>query len=213
MQQAASRFVIGLTGGIGSGKSEVSRRFEDIGIAVVDADIVARQIVEPNTPALRQISEHFGNSILMENGALDRAQLRTIIFSHPEEKKWLENLLHPLIRESIVQQLNVAESPCGDHKSPYAILSSPLLLETTQYQLVNRTLVVDAPEELQLARACARDSNNKDQIKAIMATQLSRLARKARADDIIDNSNTLTEIDRQVERLHSHYLTLAKHHD
>ena len=206
MQQAASRFVVGLTGGIGSGKSEVSRRFENLGITVVDADVVARQIVEPNTPALRQITEHFSNSILMENGSLDRAQLRAIIFTHPEEKKWLENLLHPLIRESITQQLNAAESP-------YTILSSPLLLETTQYQLVNRILVVDAPEELQLARACARDSNNKVQIEAIMSTQLSRLARKAKADDIINNSSDLTDIDRQVTDFHSHYLKLAKHYD
>ena len=198
-----SRFKLGLTGGIGSGKSEVSRRFEDRNIQVVDADIVARQVVEPGTPALAQIEHHFGPEILDQNGALLRAKLRQIIFSEPREKTWLENLLHPLIRLEIIQQLDKATSA-------YAILSSPLLFETKQNLLVNRTLAVDASEELQLARASQRDNNRLEQIKAIMKTQLSRQERCALADDLIHNHGDKTELDHQVEVLHQRYLKMAE---
>jgi len=199
-------FVVGLTGGIGSGKSEVSRRFEALGIQVVDADIVAREVVEPNRPALQSIKKHFGETILSADGTLNRAQLRSIIFSEPEQKKWLENLLHPIIREQTIQQLQAA-------KSAYVILSSPLLLETTQHTLTNRIVVIDASEDLQLARASARDKNNSEQIKAIMATQMSRTERCAKADDIIRNNGNLEELDQQVNQLHIMYLTLAEQHD
>lgn len=198
-------FVVGLTGGIGSGKSEVSRRFEALGIHVVDADIVAREVVEPNQPALQQIKNHFGESIFNEDGTLNRSQLRSIIFAQPEQKKWLENLLHPIIRGLTIQQLQEA-------KSPYAILSSPLLLETSQHQLTDRILVIDTSEELQLARASARDNNNAEQIKAIMASQMSRAERCAKADDIILNNGNLEELDRQVKQLHTTYLQLAEQH-
>lgn len=199
-------FVVGLTGGIGSGKSEVSRRFEALGIHVVDADIVAREVVEPNQPALQQIKNHFGESIFNEDGTLNRSQLRSIIFAQPEQKKWLENLLHPIIRGLTIQQLQEA-------KSPYAILSSPLLLETAQHQLTDRILVIDTSEELQLARASARDNNNAEQIKAIMASQMSRAERCAKADDIILNNGNLEDLDQQVNQLHTTYLQLAEQHD
>lgn len=199
-------FVVGLTGGIGSGKSEVSRRFETLGIRVVDADVIARELVAPQSPALPSIISHFGDSIVDAQGALDRAQLRAIIFSQPEQKTWLENLLHPLVREQTIQQLEAA-------KSPYAILSSPLLLETSQWQLVNRILVIDASEDLQLARASARDSNNSAQIQAIMKTQLTRSERCAKANDIIANHGDLAELDQQVAQLHATYLSLAQQHD
>jgi dephospho-CoA kinase len=198
----APKIVIGLTGGIGSGKSEVSRRFQALGISVIDADDIAREVVEPHKPALKMIAAHFGDNILNANGTLNRENLRHIIFTHPHEKKWLENLLHPIIRAEIIQQLQNA-------KSAYAILASPLLLETTQHELVNRILVVDANEELQLARASERDNNDREQIKKIMATQMRRAERCAKADDIIDNHGNLAELNTQVTKLHAHYLTLS----
>lgn len=196
------KLIIGLTGGIGSGKSEVSRRFQSLGIVVVDADEVARLVVEPDQPALIRIAEHFGTSILLTDGRLNRALLREIIFSQPEEKRWLEALLHPLINQRIRQEL-------ADADSPYVILSSPLLLETRLHELVTRLLVIDASEALQVARASARDGNSTAQIEAIMATQLSRTARLARADDIIHNHGDLLELADQVNVLHQNYLTLV----
>lgn len=204
---ANKKLIIGLTGGIGSGKSEVCRRFIAKGIAVIDADIVAREVVEPGMPALEKICIHFGDSILFaptdnQPPALNRAKLREIIFSRPDEKTWLEQLLHPLINQSIRTQLNNA-------KSPYCILASPLLLETQQYMLVDRILVVDTTEQLQLERASQRDANNEAQIRAIMQTQLSRHDRCSRANDIIQNHGNLNELDEQIEKLHQLYLGLA----
>lgn len=204
---ANKKLIIGLTGGIGSGKSEVCRRFIARGITVVDADIVAREVVEAGKPALEQIRMHFGDSILLttEDGqppALNRTKLREIIFSNPAEKTWLEQLLHPLINQQIRIQLEQTASP-------YSILASPLLLETQQYLLVNRVLVVDATEQLQVERAGQRDINNEAQIRAIMQTQLSRQERCARANDIIQNHGDLSELDEQVEKLHLLYMALA----
>ena len=195
--------IVGLTGGIGSGKSEVSRRFQALGIKVIDADKIARDVVIPNSPALQKIVQHFGSKILTTDKSLDRTQLRDIIFTHPQEKKWLENLLHPIIREEIIQQLQQAEGA-------YVILESPLLLETTQHELADRILVVDASEELQLARACKRDNKNIDQINAIMATQFSRTERTEKADDIIINCGNISELDTQVKKLHALYLSLSQ---
>ncbi len=195
--------IVGLTGGIGSGKSEVSRRFQALGITVIDSDEVARQVVEPDSSALQTIAAHFGKNILNANGTLNRGQLRQIIFADAQEKIWLEKFLHPIIRQETIRQLQLAESD-------YVILASPLLLETTQHQLVNRVLVIDADEELQLIRASERDQNNREQIAKIMATQMSRANRRAKADDIIYNHGDLTELDDQVEKLHAHYLTLSQ---
>ena len=195
--------IVGLTGGIGSGKSEVSRRFQALGITVIDSDEVARQVVEPSCPALQTIATHFGKNILNINGTLNRAQLRQIIFANAQEKLWLENFLHPIIREETILQLRSA-------KSIYVILASPLLLETTQHQMVDRVLVIDADEELQLVRASERDQNNREQIAKIMATQMSRTDRRAKADDIIYNHGDLAELDQQVKKLHVHYLKLSQ---
>lgn len=195
--------IVGLTGGIGSGKTEVSRRFEQLGVTVVDADVVAREIVNTGSSSLSAISEHFGQDILNANGTLNRVQLRLRIFENPDEKRWLENLLHPIIRKEIVAQL--AES-----KTPYTILSSPLLLETKQDELVSRVLVIDATEEMQLKRASVRDINNQEQIQKIMATQMGRVERCAQADDIIENHGDLNELDIAVKKLHAFYLQLAK---
>jgi dephospho-CoA kinase len=198
------KLIVGLTGGIGSGKSEVSRRFQLRDVTVVDADEMARVVVEPGEPALAAIAQHFGADILTAAGELDRAQLRAIIFSSADQKHWLENLLHPLINARIRFELNRSDN------SPYAILSSPLLLETTQHTLVDRILVIDASEDLQIARASLRDKNNIAQIKAIMATQLAREARLEKADDIIHNHGDFLELDAQVNQLHQQYLFLAK---
>ncbi len=194
--------IVGLTGGIGSGKSEVSRRFEQLGITVVDADVVAREAVNIGSVALSNISGHFGQNILNADGSLNRAQLRSRIFENPNEKSWLENLLHPIIRKEIAAQLTQS-------RTPYTILSSPLLLETKQDELVNRILVVDATEDMQIKRASARDANNTDQIQKIMATQISRAERRKKADDIIENHGDLNELDVAVKKLHAFYLQLA----
>lgn len=199
----AKKLYIGITGGIGSGKSEVTQRFERLGINVIDTDVVAREVVTVDTPALKAIAEHFGGSILLDTGELNRAKLRDVIFKYPSEKKWLEALLHPIIRTAIVEQLQAAHSP-------YVILSSPLLLETDQHKLVDRILVVDAPPELQIARATARDNNTEEQIKNIINTQLQRDERLAKADDIIVNHNSLIDLQNQVEKQHDFYLSLLK---
>mgnify|MGYP003144838160 CR=1 FL=1 len=195
--------IIGLTGGIGSGKSEASNRFIARSIQVVDADIVAREVVAQGKPALAEIAAHFGADILDDAGNLNRAKLRAIIFADPAEKHWLEALLHPVINAEIRRQL-------ANATSPYAILASPLLLETQQYQLVDRILVIDTSEQLQLERATQRDKNNEAQIKAIMQTQLTRQARCARATDIIENHGSIDALESQVERLHQLYLELAQ---
>ena len=197
--------IIGITGGIGSGKTAVSDRFMNLGITVVDADIVAREVVEPGTPGLSAIQQHFGDSILNTDGTLDRASLRNLVFSSPAERKWLEGLLHPIIRESIVSQLNSAQSA-------YAILASPLLLETDQHQLCNEIVVVDVPEALQIERSCSRDNNSAEQIRKIIAAQMSRHERLDKASHIIDNSGPQTALDSQVDHLHALFLKQAEKH-
>ena len=196
--------IVGLTGGIGSGKSEVSRRFEQLGIKVVDADILARDVVSIGSVALTAISTHFGKDILNEFGSLNRGQLRALIFENPNEKLWLENLLHPIIRKEIVAQL-------AQSTTLYSILSSPLLLETKQNELVDRVLVIDATEDMQLKRASVRDANNTDQIQKIIASQISRTERCKKADDIIENNGDLNDLDVAVKKLHTFYLQLAEH--
>jgi dephospho-CoA kinase len=200
-----SKFIVGLTGGIGSGKSVVSQLFEEKKITVVDADVVAREVVQPGTTGLTEIAKHFGAGIVDEQGNLLRGQLREIIFSNPDEKAWLEKLLHPIINAEIRQQLAVASSD-------YSILSSPLLLETQQHLLVNRILVVDTSEEVQMQRAMNRDNNNPELIKAIMNSQMSRQERCASANDIIQNHGDISELSTQVEKYHQLYLELAQIH-
>lgn len=195
--------IIGLTGGIGSGKSQASKRFAQHGITVVNADVVAREVVMPGSTALINITRHFGEEILDTSGTLNRRKLRDIIFQSPAEKQWLEALLHPLINAEIRHQLNTSSST-------YSILESPLLLETKQYELVDRIVVVDVSEITQIERASLRDKSNTQQIKAIMQTQLNRQERCARAHDIIQNHGSIDELDQQVDKLHQLYLTLAQ---
>ena len=198
-------FVLGVTGGIGSGKSAVTARFEALGIKVVDADVAARTVVAAGQPALDKISQRFGSNILLENGELDRAALRKIVFDNPDERKWLEGLTHPLIQEEIIKGLQNAQSP-------YVILVSPLLIESGQLHFTQRILVVDVPESTQVERTCARDNNDAAQVLAIIDAQINRTERLAKADDIIENTLGLDHLDREVARLHNQYLSLAANH-
>lgn len=194
---------IGLTGGIGAGKSLVSDLFAEKQIDIIDADVIARDIVAPHSPCLMEISNHFGDDILQSDGSLDRAQLRHIIFSDDDAKQWLESLLHPAIREQIRHQLATSQSA-------YCILSAPLLFENKLEQLVDRTLVVDLPESLQRERAAQRDNTNKPDIERIMTSQITRTERLAKADDVIDNGHSVEHTRQQVEQWHQLYLKMAQ---
>ncbi|PAU51076.1 dephospho-CoA kinase [Pseudomonas indica] len=194
-------WILGLTGGIGSGKTAVAQHFIDLGVHLVDADHAARWVVEPGRPALDRIAEHFGQEVLLPDGQLDRAALRGRIFQNPEERRWLEGLLHPLISQEILAHLGRAESP-------YAILVSPLLVESGQHRLAQRVLVVDAPEHLQLARTIQRDQVTEEQVHAILQAQAKREERLRHADDVIVNDRDLSWLKAEVERLHHFYLTL-----
>jgi dephospho-CoA kinase len=196
-------FIIGLTGGIGSGKTAVANCFRALGVKVVDADQGSREVVKPGMPALISIAEHFGSQVILADGNLNRQHMREIIFSNSSAKQWLEGLLHPLIREWLSRELLSATSP-------YAILESPLLFEMNQHRQVNRTLVVDVPVEVQISRASMRDNNNPEQIKAIITAQISRQNRLRLADDVIDNTCTMAELSDQVTALHARYLTMAR---
>jgi dephospho-CoA kinase len=194
-------WILGLTGGIGSGKSAVAQHFIDLGVHLVDADHAARWVVEPGKPALSTIVEHFGPAVLQADGQLDRTALRNRIFADAAERRWLEALLHPLIGQEIAQHLARAESP-------YAILVSPLLVESGQHKLAQRILVVDAPEQLQVQRTMARDQSSSEQVQAILKAQASREERLRHADDVLLNDQDLSWLQAEVERLHSFYLTL-----
>ena len=194
-------WILGLTGGIGSGKSAAAQHFIDLGVHLVDADHAARWVVEPGRPALAQIAAHFGEQVLAADGSLDRAALRQLVFQDEAQRRWLEGLLHPLIFAEIDQHLARAESP-------YAILVSPLLVESGQHRMTRRVLVVDAPEALQLQRSMARDNSSEAQIRAILQAQSSREERLRHADDVLVNDRDLAWLHREVERLHHFYLTL-----
>ena len=196
------RFILGLTGGIGSGKSAASDWFQQQGICVVDADIVAREVVEPGQPALKHIQDSFGSWVIDENGNLNRRALREHIFAVPEARKTLESITHPAIRESIIDQLNNAQST-------YAILVSPLLFETNQYLLTQHTLLIDAPVELQIERASQRDTQSVNQIEQIIKAQMPRTAKQSLANDIILNDGTLGDLHQQLDALHHQYLKRA----
>lgn len=196
-----SRFIVGLTGGIGSGKTTVSDSFAELGITVIDADVIAREVVEPGTPALAQIIAKFGAEILTKDGQLDRSKLREHVFRHEEDKQWLNQLLHPVIRQEMLRQ-------CQQAQSPYAILSVPLLIENKLYTLVDRVLVVDCSEEQQLRRGSQRDGVGPEQIRRIMQAQCSRQERLKFADDIVDNNTTIEAVKEQVNTLNRNYLQL-----
>ncbi|MBK3868281.1 dephospho-CoA kinase [Pseudomonas stutzeri] len=194
-------WILGLTGGIGSGKSAVANHFASLGVHTVDADQAARWVVEPGRPALSQIVQRFGDGILLPSGELNRAALRQRVFGEPSQRQWLEQLLHPLIRAEVSRHLALAESP-------YAIMVSPLLVESGQYRQVDRVLVVDVPEAIQIARTVVRDQASEEQVRAILKVQADRAERLRHADDVLLNDRDLSWLESEVERLHHFYLGL-----
>ena len=192
--------IIGLTGGIGSGKTAVSNCFQELGITIVDADLASRVVVEKGKPSLESIEEHFGSDILNESGELDRGKLREIIFNSDSEKQWLESLLHPAIAKQIQNELSSS-------KSPYTILVSPLLLETNQKDFCSKVLVVDVPVETQVSRTLARDGVSEEQINSIIDSQIDRNERLALADEVVSNNGTIEDLEVAVRELHNKFLS------
>ncbi|UCP14507.1 dephospho-CoA kinase [Aeromonas media] len=196
-------YVVAITGGIGSGKTTVANQFAALGIEVVDADLIAREVVAPGTPALAAITSHFGPEILTEQRLLDRRVLRERIFSDPAAKSWLNALLHPIIRSEMLRQ-------CAAVSSPYCLLVVPLLVENRLTELADRVLVIDVDEATQIERTCRRDGVSREQAQAILASQASRSERLAMADDVLDNQSGTTETIRErILALHETYLAFA----
>lgn len=195
-------WVLGLTGGIGSGKTTVSDLFAAHGIEVVDADVIARTILDRGTPALAAVTERYGNAALNADGSLNRAWLREHIFQQPAEKDWLNALTHPLIREQLITALH-------NSRSPYVILSAPLLVENKLTAYCDRVLVVDVSAATQRQRTVARDNVSAAQVEQIIQAQASREQRLAAADDIINNDGAIDDLVPQVAKLHALYLRLA----
>jgi dephospho-CoA kinase len=196
-------FVVGLTGGIGSGKSTVAKLFADKGITVIDTDQLARDVVEPNQPALQAIYQKLGPTILLPDGHLNRSLLRQMIFKNSSLRMWLENLLHPLIRDEIKHQTEIS-------LSPYCIVVIPLLFETSPNPLIDRILTVDLPEEDQVKRTQIRDHLTDEEVKAILKSQVNRELRLEKSDDIIRNEGSVQELIPQVDNLHHLYLLLSR---
>ena len=192
--------IVGLTGGIGSGKTAVSDLFQDLGITIVDADLASRVVVEKGREELNKIAEHFSKDILNSSGELDRAKLREVIFKSEEEKLWLESLLHPAIASQIQKELDLSESP-------YTILVSPLLLETDQKNFCSTVLVVDVPVEIQIERTSKRDNVSEEQIKSIIASQIDRDSRLEQADEVILNDGSIQHLESKVQELHKKFLS------
>ncbi|MBX9565207.1 dephospho-CoA kinase [Aeromonas hydrophila] len=196
-------YVVAITGGIGSGKTTVANQFAELGIEVVDADVIAREVVEPGTPALAAIAAHFGSEVITPDGQLDRRRLRERVFTDPQAKGWLNALLHPLIRTKMQRQ-------CAAARSPYCLLVVPLLVENRLTALANRVLVIDVDEATQIERTCRRDGVSHEQAQAILAAQASRAERLAAADDVLDNQNGTPEaIKSRILALHETYLAFA----
>ncbi len=193
-------YVVGLTGGIGSGKSSAAERFGALGIAVVDADVESRRVVEPGEAALDAIATRFGTEVLDHDGRLNRVRLRERVFQDADQRRWLEQLLHPLINRRMAEQLR-------DAASPYAVLVNPLM--RGRDPRANRILVIDVPEALQVRRTMARDGVDEAQARAVLAAQIDRRQRRAFADDVIVNDGTLAELRAAVDALHERYLRLA----
>lgn len=195
--------VIGLTGGIGSGKTTVAQLFEKQGVPLIDADLIARELTETQKPAWKKISAHFGPGILKTDHSLNRQKLREIIFNDPGKRLWLEKLLHPLITEEIQNRLQKLQAP-------YCIVAIPLLIETGPYPFIDRILVVDVDEATQLQRLKARDQTRVEELQKIIASQTSREKRLAEAHDLIQNNGEQNELQAKVDKLHQFYLSLDR---
>ncbi|ATG16623.1 TPA: dephospho-CoA kinase [Providencia alcalifaciens] len=195
-------YIVALTGGIGSGKTTVANEFAKLGVPLVDADVIARQVVEPNTPAIMSIAQHFGQNVINHDGSLNRGYLRTVVFSKPEEKMWLNALLHPLIQQETQKQLQQANYP-------YVLWVVPLLVENKITHLADRVLVVDVTREEQIERTIQRDNADREHVIHILDAQASREERLSYADDIITNHTNDADIPNKVVELHKQYLALA----
>ncbi|WP_338410935.1 dephospho-CoA kinase [Pseudoalteromonas nigrifaciens] len=197
-----NNWVLGLTGGIGCGKTAVSNMLEALDICVVDADIIARQVVEPGSEGLKAIIAHFGADILLADGNLNRSALRELVFSNNEHKNWLNALLHPLIRQQIITDLNNATSP-------YVVLVAPLLFENGLDKYCNRTLLIDVPKSVQIERTVKRDNISLEQVNSIITAQMSREQKQQQVDDILNNDRSLALVKHDLIALHKGYLKLA----
>ncbi|EPK0741287.1 dephospho-CoA kinase [Klebsiella aerogenes] len=195
-------YTVALTGGIGSGKSTVANEFAHLGVTVIDADIIARQVVEPGTPALLAIAERFGPQMINDDGSLNRRRLRERIFAHSEDKAWLNALLHPLIQQETRRQMQASTSP-------YLLWVVPLLVENRLTDKADRVLVVDVPKETQIERTIRRDGVSREHAEHILAAQATREQRLAAADDVIENMGSADAVASHVARLHDKYLMLA----
>jgi dephospho-CoA kinase len=195
--------IIGLTGGIGSGKSVASDKFKSLGIVVVDADVASRTVVEPGKPALKEIQDHFGSGIITAEGKLDRNKLREIIATDAKERKWLESVLHPKIGEQITKEIS-------ESTSVYTLFVAPLLLETNSQEMCSRVVVVDVPKDVQIQRTAKRDKVSSNQVEQMVAAQMKREKRLEKADDVLLNNGTIEDLEKQVEELHKKYIQMAE---
>lgn len=198
-----NKYIVGVTGGIGSGKTSVTNAFAKLGIDIVDTDILARAALAANSPLLTQVVDYFGSSFLQEDNSLNRAKLRQEVFNNPKSKAWLESLIHPWVKQQSLIELAASSSP-------YVILVSPLLIESGQLNLVNCLLVVDINPQLQIERTSKRDKSSPELVAKIMEQQLARSERLAYADDLLDNSQDLAYLTQEVASLHKKYLAQAK---
>ena len=196
-------FRIGLTGGIASGKSTVANLFAALGVTIVDTDLLAREVVAPGSPLLRQITDRFGTQVQSSDGSLNRPELRKRIFEDPEQRRWLEALLHPAIRA-------LTDVRCEAATGPYVIVAIPLLVETAGKERFDRVLVVDCDPELQIARLMARDGMARDEALRMLSAQAPRPSRLAVADDVIHNDGDIAHLRDQVGKLHHQYVTAAR---
>ncbi len=200
-------YIVGLTGGIGSGKSTIANLFSELGVPIVDADVVARDVVAKDSLILEKIIAHFGEEVRLENGELNRSELRKLVFQNEKEKLWLNNLLHPVIREKMLQQLRSVNYP-------YVLWVVPLLIENKLMKLCDRVLVIDVEPELQILRASRRDSNSVELIKQMIQSQVNRELRLSFADDVIENNlpleKNVANLKQSVAKLHRTYLHYAK---
>lgn len=196
-------FRVGLTGGVASGKSTVSHLFAELGVTIIDADLIARQLLEKNTDCFKQVVQLFGDKVLLDNGEINRSFLRELIFTDAAAKQAVEQIIHPNVRKQML-------ATAARSETPYCILVVPLLIEADMLDLVDRTLVVDIPEPLQLQRLCQRDGLTEQQARRMLDSQASRDERLQAADDIIDNQGDTDTLQKKVKQLHLFYRDLAE---